>query len=339
MPQSVENGESKTSKEDVGGNIKGIKETTSRSSYNNSNQGVQPLITMPHVTSQGSTSTSQGRSINLGTALNQNSSYKTAFDYYTMATKAQANNNSSNFNQHPSLQFEHPSSTPISSELQRCLPTYMTMYHPDATTPAPQPSHCDIKMAQLQKELVHAMADRYEAEVKMSIVKAQIMAEEACRASARILELQQQAQNDRMHLNLHNLLSLRQGSERATRNSAFAAAAIMPPPPFGKTSRNSQEDNIAAVNAVGGWICGETTRSTSKVEREGLDNDDHALIKRRRVVSSSTPLSLASSFVELRERLSALVNDPQSPTTIVSMTDRRRIRKPSSTYYQRGVQW
>jgi hypothetical protein len=215
----------------------------------------------------------------------------------------------------------------------------MTMHHPDATTPAPQPSHCEIKIAQLQKELVHAMADRYEAEVKISIVKAQIMAEEARRASARILELQQQAQNDRMHLNLHNLLSLRQGSERATRNSAFAAAAIMPPPPFGKTSRNSQEDNIAAVNAVGGWICGETTRSTSKVKREGLDNDDQALIKRRRVVSSSTPLSLASSFVELRERLSALVNDPQSPTTIVSMTDRRRIRKPSSTYYQRGVQW
>jgi hypothetical protein len=199
----------------------------------------------------------------------------------------------------------------------------MAMHHPDATTPAPQPSHCEIKMAQLQKELVHAMADRYEAEVKIGIVKAQIMAEEARRASARILELQQQAQNDRMHLNLHHLLSLRQGSERATRNSAnglttssFAAAAIMPPPPFGKTRRNSQEDNIAAVNAVGGWICGETTRSTSKVEREGLDNDDQALIKRRRVVSSSTPLTLPSSFVELRERLLASVNDPQSPMTL-----------------------
>jgi hypothetical protein len=240
-----------------------------------------------------------------------------------MATKAQVDNNSSNINQHPSLRFEHPSLTPISSELQRCLPTYMAMHHPDATTPAPQPSHCEIKMAQLQKELVHAMADRYEAEVKIGIVKAQIMAEEARRASARILELQQQAQNDRMHLNLHHLLSLRQGSERATRNSAnglttssFAAAAIMPPPPFGKTRRNSQEDNIAAVNAVGGWICGETTRSTSKVEREGLDNDDQALIKRRRVVSSSTPLTLPSSFVELRERLLASVNDPQSPMTL-----------------------
>ena len=238
-----------------------------------------------------------------------------------MATKAQVDNNSSNINQHPSLQFEHPSLTPISSELQRCLPTYMTMHHPDATTPAPQPSHCEIKIAQLQKELVHAMADRYEAEVKISIVKAQIMAEEARRASARILELQQQAQNDRMNLNLHHLLSLQQGSERATGNSAnglttssFAAAAIMPPPPFGKTRRNSQEDNIAAVNTVGGWICGETP-------------------------SSSTPPSLPSSFVELRERLSALVNDPQSPTTIVSMTDHRRIRKPSSTYYKRGIQW
>jgi hypothetical protein len=34
-PQTVENGESKTSKLDVGGNIKGNKKTTSRSSYNN----------------------------------------------------------------------------------------------------------------------------------------------------------------------------------------------------------------------------------------------------------------------------------------------------------------
>ena len=43
-------------------------------------------------------------------------------------------------------------------------------------------------MAQLQKELVRAMADRFEAEVKISIVKAQIIAEEA--RQARILELQ-----------------------------------------------------------------------------------------------------------------------------------------------------
>lgn len=77
-------------------------------------------------------------------------------------------------------------------------------------------------MAQLQKKPVHAMADRLdEAKEKISIVKAQIMAEEA--HQARIyqehlqlqLQLQQQGQNDQMHLNLHNFLSLQQGSERA----------------------------------------------------------------------------------------------------------------------------
>lgn len=178
-----------------------------------------------------------------------------------------------------------------------------------------------------------------------------------------------------MRLNILHLLSLRQGREIGTTiglTTSAAAARRMPPPPFldmtrripvpeavvappreqlfdqcdprysvGVAENSKIEDTTtAAAGAAGGWVCGETINgNTSKVEREGLDNDDQALIKRRRVVSSSTPLSLASSFVELRERLSALVNDPQSPTTIVSMTDRRRIRKPSSTYYQRGVQW
>jgi hypothetical protein len=68
----------------------------------------------------------------------------------------------------------------------------MTM-PPDDTALAPQLSHHEIKMAQLQMELVHAMADRFETEVKFSIVKAQIIAEEA--RQARILELQQQAKN------------------------------------------------------------------------------------------------------------------------------------------------
>jgi hypothetical protein len=374
-PQLVENGESKTSKKDVGGNIhiKGNnKKTTSRSSYNNSNQGVQPLIMTPHVTSQGSTSTSQGRSINLGTAINHNSSYQTAFDDYFMAINTQVDSNSNNMNQHPPLRFEHPSSTQISSDLQyHCLPTYITM-PPDATTPAPQSSHRETRMAQLQKELVNAMADRYEAEVKISIVRDQIIAEEA--HLARIQELQQHEKNDRMRLNILHLLSLRQGREIGTTNgltTSAAAARRMSPPPFldmtrripeavvappreqlfdqcnprysvGVAENSKIEDTTAAARAAGGWVVGKTINgNSSKVEREGLDNDDQALIKRKRVVvSSSTQYNVPPPFIERqRECLLALVNDPQSPTAIVSMTDRRRIWKPSSTYYQSGVQW
>ena len=363
-PQAIDNGESQTSKEVVRGNIKGNTNTTSRS-YNNSHEGVQPLITTPHAPSQ--VTTSLGRSINLGTTNNLNSSYQTAYDYYNiMATKAQADTNSYNINQHPPLQIEHPSSTLISSELQCCLPTYLAM-PPDDTAPAPQSSHHEIKMAQLQKELVNAMADRFEAEVKISIVKAQIMAEEARQAS--ILDLQQQAQNDRMRLNLHHFLSLRQGSERATRNTVNGLTtslftAIMPPPPFGKTRRNSQEestaaavaaggwvcgentcstsveDTTAAAGAVGGWVCGETNGNTSKVERGGLYYDaDQDQNKRRRVSSFPTNQYVPPSFIERqRKRLSLahVTTHPQSPTT-VSMADRRR-QMPSSTY-QRGVQW
>jgi hypothetical protein len=181
------------------------------------------------------------------------------------------------------------------------------------------------------------MADRFEAEVKISIVTAQIMAEEARQAS--ILDLQQQAQNDRMHLNLHHFLSLRQGSERANRNTANGLttslfAAIMPPPPFGKTRRNSQEESTAAAVAAGGWVCGENTCSTSKVE--SLDNVDQA--QNKRVVSSSTQYVPPSSIERQRERLSlAHVIHLQSPKASVSMADRRR-QMPSSTY-QRGVQW
>ena len=290
------------------------------------------MITTPHAPSQ--VTTSLGRSINLGTTNNLNSSYQTAYDYYNItATKAQADNYSYNINQHPPLQIEHPSLTPISSGLQCCLPTYLAM-PPDDTAPAPQSSHHEIKMAQLQKELVNAMADRFEAEVKISIFKAQIMAEEARQAS--ILDLQQQAQNDRIHLkNLHHFLSLRQGSERATRNTANGLttslfAAIMPPPPFGKTRRNSQEESTAAAVAAGGWVCGENTCSTSKVE--SLDNVDQAQNKRRRVVSSSTQYVPPSSIERQRERLSlAHVIHLQSPKASVSMADRRR-QMPSSTW-------
>ena len=244
-PQAIDNGESQTSKEVVRVYIKGNTNTTSRS-YNNSHQGVQPLITTPHAPSQ--VTTSLGRSINLGTTNNLNSSYQTAYDYYNItATKAQAGNNSYNINQHP-LQIEHPSSTPISSGLQCCLPTYLAM-PPDDTAPAPQSSHHEIKMAQLQKELVNAMADRFEAEVKISIVNAQIMADEARQAS--ILELQQQEKNDRMRLNILHLLSLRQGRERATTNTTnglttSAVAAIMPPPPFRDMTRRIPEAVVAS---------------------------------------------------------------------------------------------
>ena len=94
-----------------------------------------------------------------------------------LITTPQAINNNYNINQNSPLRIVHPSLTPISLELQCCLPTYMTM--PPATTPANQSSHSSMTMAQLQKELVHAMADRFEADVNISIFKAQIMAEEA----------------------------------------------------------------------------------------------------------------------------------------------------------------
>jgi hypothetical protein len=370
-PQSIENGESKTSKKDVGGNIKGNKKTTSQSSHNNSNQDVQPLITTPSATSQGSTSTSHGRSINLGTAINQNSSYQTALDDYFMAINTLVDNNSNNINQHPPFRFEHPSSTLISSELHyHCLPTYLTMA-PDATTPAPQSSHRETRMAQLQKELVHAMADRYEAEVKFSIVRDQIIAEEA--HLARILELQQQEKNDRMRLNILHLLSLRhQGRDIGTTNglTTSAVAASIPPPPFMDMTRripeavvappreqlfdqcdprysvgvaeNSkiEDTTTAAAGAAGGCVCGETINgNTSKVEREGLDNDDQDRNKRRRVVvPSSTQYNVPPPFIERqRERPSLThVTHSQSPVTVSMTTERCRL--PFSTY-RSGVQW
>jgi hypothetical protein len=51
-PASQGGGQAIKSKKAVRRNIKGNTNTTSQS-YNNSNQGVQPLITTPHATSQG----------------------------------------------------------------------------------------------------------------------------------------------------------------------------------------------------------------------------------------------------------------------------------------------
>ena len=65
---------------------------------------------------------------------------------------------------------------PISSELQYCRPPSMMM-PPNATLCTLHSS--TTKIAQLKKELVHAMADKIEAEVKISILRAEIMAEEA----------------------------------------------------------------------------------------------------------------------------------------------------------------
>jgi hypothetical protein len=213
------------------------------------------------------------------------------------------------------------------------------------------------------------MADRYEAEVKMSIVRDQIIAEEA--HLARIQELQQQEKNDRMRLNILHLLSLRQGREIGTINGltpSAAAARRMPPPPFmtrripeavvapfreqlfdqcnprygvGVAENSKIEDTTAAAGAAGGWVCGETINgNTSKVEREGLDNDDdHERNKRRRVVvSSSTQYNVPPPFIERqRERLSLTdVTHSQSPVTVAMTTERCRL--PSSTY-RRGVQW
>ena len=74
---------------------------------------------------------------------------------------------------------------PISSELQycrptsHCRPTSMVM-PPNATLHTHDSS--TTKIARLQKELVHAMADKIEAEVKISILRDEIMAEEALQA-------------------------------------------------------------------------------------------------------------------------------------------------------------
>jgi hypothetical protein len=66
---------------------------------------------------------------------------------------------------------------PISSEFQYCRLNSMMMppvnfTHDSSTT----------KMAQLQKELVHAMADKIEAEAKISFLRAEVMVEEAIQA-------------------------------------------------------------------------------------------------------------------------------------------------------------
>ena len=82
------------------------------------------------------------------------------------------------------------------------------------------------------------MADKIEAEVKISIVRAQIMAEEARQAREIYQRLQQpqqqQEENDRMRLNLQYLLG-REVSHTNMTNGLTTLAASMPPISFGKT--------------------------------------------------------------------------------------------------------
>jgi hypothetical protein len=108
----------------------------------------------------------------------------------------------------------------------------------------------------------------------------------------------------------------------------------------GVAENSKIEDSTAAAGAARGWVCGETINgNTSKVEREGLDNDDQALIKRRRVVvPSSIQYNVPPPFIERqREHLSLThVTHSQSPVTVSMTTERCRL--PFSTY-RSGVQW
>jgi hypothetical protein len=314
-PQAIINGESQTYKKVVRGNIKGNKKTMSRS-CNNSHQGVQPLITTPHAINNSNninphpplqienpslTSISSELQHCLPTYLTMppatasiSSELQHCLPTYLTMPPATASISSELQHCLPTYLTMPPATASISSELQHCLPTYLTM--PPATALTPQSYHHEIKMAQLQKELVHAMADRFEAERKFSIVKAQIMAEEA--RQARILEQQQQVKDDQMRCNIQYILSLRQGREIATTNTTnnglttLAVAASMPP--FLDMTQRISEVVVAPP-------------------REQL-------------------------FNQYNHRYSAEVaeNDPQS-STIVSMTDRRG-RLPSLAYHG-GIQW
>jgi hypothetical protein len=71
---------------------------------------------------------------------------------------------------------------------------------PAARTPASLSFHSSVTMTLLlQKELIHAMVDRIEADLKLSIVKSKLMAEEARQAKIfqELQELQAQEDNDR----------------------------------------------------------------------------------------------------------------------------------------------
>ena len=75
----------------------------------------------------------------------------------------------------------------------------MTM-PPAARTPASHSFHSSLTMTSLlQKELIHAMVDRADANLKLSIVKSKLMAEKARQAKIfqELQELQAQEDNDR----------------------------------------------------------------------------------------------------------------------------------------------
>jgi hypothetical protein len=167
-------------------------------------------------------------------------------------------------------------------------------------------------MAQLQTELVHGT--RLEIEIKISIVRAQIMAEEDRflyyqQSSLHQQPLQQQEEEyNRVLLRrtLPHSLSLEPGPDEKisyktnswTAASSVAAASMLPPMPFfGKTIRripeaeevpsrmqwsdqgkeeNKIKDNTsaAAAVAVGGWVCAENTRSSTSSSKRVISSMD-----------------------------------------------------------------
>ena len=214
---------------------------------------------------------------------------------------------------------------------------------PATKTPAQSSNHA-IRMAQLQKELVHAMADRLEAEFKIRIVRAQIMAEEARQA--------REVYNQQRSLQFYTNSTKTNGLTAAS----SAVAASMPPPEEERKqwsdqgAEDSKTEETKSAVAVGGWVFGENTGTASSSKRVVCSKDDssktssiitvaindkkEAANKRKRV-----EVSTKESVAELhRARLFAFVNQQsQSPTT-VSRTDRRRKMHPL-TYAGRGIQW
>jgi hypothetical protein len=170
-----------------------------------------------------------------------------------------------------------------------CLPTSMMMPPDDdaTTTLAPQEermtppvscqssSHHEIQMAQLQMELVHAMADRVEIEIKISIVRAQIMAEEELqareifyhqqRSSLHQQPLQQQLEEyNRVRRTLPVCSSLKRGPNEkipyytnsttnglmtaASPSVAASVASMLPPMSlFGMTRRIPEAEEVVVV--------------------------------------------------------------------------------------------
>ena len=157
------------------------------------------------------------------------------------------------------------------------------------------------------------MADRLEAESKIRIVRAQIMAEETFQVSEifnqqRILHLPQQQQEeeyDRVRLNLwHEKVSYNINSTNGLTPSLALAASMPPTPVCCETKirtrvvwprRGGQQDrgNYSAV-AVGGWVCGDISniaRSKKVVCSKDDSTIDHS-IKRPPPLSQLTTTRL-----------------------------------------------